>query len=172
MGVFYNRVDDYIFVDVSDVIEDGLPVALYVQEDADIQGFEAEVEVPVAERWNVRLFTDYVQGETDADDLPRIPPMRIGGEIGYLANRWAATVEAIWHAEQNDVSSYNTDAFMLLSAHVLFDFFETGSSTWQLFVRGTNLLDEEARRSTSFRAAYAPLPGISMLGGVRVQFNR
>ena len=39
-----------------------------------------------------------------------------------------------------------------------------------LFVRGTNLLDEAARRSTSFLAPYAPLPGRSFHAGARLRF--
>ncbi len=172
LSAFYNRIDSYIFLATTGAIEDSLPVAVYVQEDADIYGFEAEVEVPITERWHVRLFADHVRGETDDGDLPRMPPLRLGGGFGFVTGRWSANVDAIWHAEQDDVSSYATDAFTLLSADVVFDFFETGSSTWQLFARGTNLLDDEARRSTSFRAAYVPLPGISVTAGVRVLFNR
>ena len=37
-------------------------------------------------------------------------------------------------------------------------------------VRGDNLLDKEARKSTSFISAYAPLPGISFTAGVRGWF--
>jgi iron complex outermembrane receptor protein len=45
-----------------------------------------------------------------------------------------------------------------------------GGTEWQLFVRGANLADEEARRSASFLAAFAPLPGRSLQGGLRVAF--
>jgi iron complex outermembrane receptor protein len=172
VSLFYNRIDDYIVLDVTDDIDDGLPVAVYRQMDADLYGFEAEVEVAVTDGWNVRLFTDYVRGKTDDGDLPRIQPMRVGAEIARAADRYSARLGATWHAEQDDVSSYATDAYTLVSADVIFDLFETPTSIWQLFLRGTNLLDEEARRSTSFRAAYAPLPGISLLGGVRVQLSR
>ena len=39
-----------------------------------------------------------------------------------------------------------------------------------VFLRGKNLADEEARRSTSFLAAFAPLPGRSLEAGVRLEF--
>jgi iron complex outermembrane receptor protein len=46
----------------------------------------------------------------------------------------------------------------------------TGPLEGQLFLRGTNLADEDARRSASFLAAYAPLPGRSLEAGFRVGF--
>jgi hypothetical protein len=39
-----------------------------------------------------------------------------------------------------------------------------------LFVRGTNLLDEDARRSTSLVKDVAPLPGRSLAIGIRASF--
>jgi iron complex outermembrane receptor protein len=44
-------------------------------------------------------------------------------------------------------------------------------SNWELFLKGTNLLDEDARRSTSFRAAFVPLPGASLHAGIRARFD-
>jgi len=41
---------------------------------------------------------------------------------------------------------------------------------YNLFIRGANLLNEEARRHTSFLKDRAPLPGRSGLVGVRVNF--
>ena len=41
---------------------------------------------------------------------------------------------------------------------------------WEFFARGTNLLDEDARKSTSFLAAFAPLPGRSLHVGARARF--
>jgi iron complex outermembrane receptor protein len=39
-----------------------------------------------------------------------------------------------------------------------------------MFLRGTNLLDEEARRHTSLVKALAPLPGRNFAFGVRAMF--
>jgi iron complex outermembrane receptor protein len=41
---------------------------------------------------------------------------------------------------------------------------------WEIFARATNLLDENARKSTSVLAAFAPLAGRSLLLGVRLKF--
>ena len=44
-----------------------------------------------------------------------------------------------------------------------------GQSTLLLFLRGNNLLDEEARRHTSPLKEVAPLPGRSLILGVRAE---
>ncbi len=42
--------------------------------------------------------------------------------------------------------------------------------TTELFVRGSNLTNEEARNHESFLKEVLPLPGRSVLGGVRMTF--
>lgn len=48
--------------------------------------------------------------------------------------------------------------------------FDLAPTTLTVFIRGTNLLDDEARRHTSFVKNIAPLPGRSGLIGVRATF--
>jgi len=174
VSVFYNDTADYIFRAQTAEFEDGLPLAPYIQQDAKFYGYEAEIEFPlgpVGSAWDLRLFTDYVRAKTNDTDLPRIQPRRMGAELGYTALRWSAGVEAIYHAEQNDVSSFKTDSFTMLNANVLFRLGEGGAIDWQFFLKATNLLDEDARRSPSFRAEFVPLPGVSLHAGIRASFN-
>ena len=94
---------------------------------------------------------------------------RVGTDFSFGQEAWNAGVDVVYQGEQNDVSSFETDDYTLLGANFIYklDFERT---QWQLFVRGNNLLDKEARKSTSFIAAYAPLPGISFTAGVRGRF--
>jgi iron complex outermembrane receptor protein len=48
--------------------------------------------------------------------------------------------------------------------------FELGGSELTVFVQGRNLTDDEQRNHVSFLKDYAPLPGRSVLGGVRLSF--
>ena len=80
-----------------------------------------------------------------------------------------AGLDVIYHAEQANISSFNTDAYTMVNASFLYRF-ELDSSEWEVFARGKNLLDEEARKSTSFIAAFAPLPGVSIAAGFRGRF--
>ncbi len=154
---------------------DGVPLAPYIQQDAQFFGYEAEIEFLLGSTdgsdWELRLFTDYVRGKSADGDLPRIQPRRAGVELSYATTSWSAGADAIFHAKQNDVSSFNTDSFTMLNANVVLRLSESNAIDWQIFVKATNLLDEDARRSPSFRAAFVPLPGASLHAGVRGSFD-
>lgn len=174
VAVFYNGIADYIYQEVTADVEDGLPVSPYAQGDAQFWGAEAELTLPLFEnrawRSSARLFADVVKAELDdGSDLPRIPPMRTGLELATSHGPWSLGLDATWHAEQDDVSSFETDAFTLVNASAMHEF-ASGPLGWTLFVRGTNLADEDARRSASFLAAYVPLPGRGLEAGFRARF--
>jgi iron complex outermembrane receptor protein len=174
VAAFFNDIDDYVYLDPTADEEDGLPVAVYRQRDARFWGAEAELEAALGE-WSGfalsgRLFADYVRAELGGGgDLPRIPPLRAGAGVAARRGPWAVSADAIYHAEQDDISTFNTDAFTLVSVDLVYSQAFAGAD-WQLFLRGANLADEEARRSTSFLAAFAPLPGRALQGGLRVAF--
>ncbi len=174
---FINNVDDYILLSPTGVIdeEEELPIFEYEQADVELYGFEAEALVDLLDdatnHLHARLFADYVFGE-EADTgeyLPRLPPLRYGLGLHYERDRFAAAVDAIYHSEQEKTASGElpTDSYTLVNAEL--------SYTWQnpdilLFVRGTNLGDEDARRHTSPLKEFVPLPGRSMQVGLRVDF--
>ena len=174
IGGFYNNIDDYTFREGSAVIEDGLPLAIYQQQDSEFYGYEAEIKFsPAGEDspWGVRVFSDLVRARGEGTDLPRIPPIRVGGELNYADSRWSGAISAIYHAEQDETSTFETDDFTMLNVNVAFHLGQASGFAWDLFAKGTNLLDEDARRSTSFRAAFVPLPGASFHLGMRARFN-
>jgi iron complex outermembrane receptor protein len=171
VSVFYNDISDYIFRRETEIEVDGLPLTPYLQEDATFHGIEAEVSTRLGEHWDVRAFGDYVRGKTDDQDLPRIQPMRLGASLDYVRQTWSAGVEAVFHAEQDDIASFHTDSFTMLRAHVTLHVDTGGPLGFDVFLKGSNLLDEDARRSTSFRAAYVPLPGASVQMGVRARLR-
>ena len=172
---FYrNHIDNYIYQSLDGSMADGLPVAVYAQATAFFTGFEAEFSINYQWRDSViaefRLFSDFVKAELSSGDrLPRIPPGRLGAELHWLGDQWALGVDAIWHADQRKISSFETDSFTLLGAHFVYDI-EQSRTQWQLFLRGSNLLDEAGRRASSVLAAFAPLPGRSWHAGVRLRF--
>ena len=60
--------------------------------------------------------------------------------------------------------------YTLVDAHVAWHHDTAGGNAWELFVDGSNLLDEEARPHTSFLKDLAPLPGRGIAFGVRAFF--
>ena len=175
-GVFYNDFQDYIYTRALGTEEDGLPVHAHTQADAEFYGFEGEITVPVVESdagaFEIRLASDYVRGALqDGGDLPQIPPLRYGVELHYERQRLHVGLETYVYDEQDKVAADErpTDGYTMLDADVSYRF-AVGRGDLLVFVRGTNLLDEEARRHTSPLKEIAPLPGRSAHLGVRAEF--
>ncbi len=174
LSAFYTDFSDYIYQNLTGDIDDDLPVAVYAQEDAEFYGFEGAVTFNVLPdsqyASEVRLFADHVEAELDnGDDLPRLPPFRVGANIDVDRDAWLAGLDVVYHAERDDISSFNTDSYTMVDARFVYRL-DWQDSRWSLFARGSNLLDEDARKSTSFLADVAPLPGRSFHVGVRARF--
>ena len=169
---------DYIYGWLNGDVEDDLPVAVYLQDDATFTGFEAEVTLPELQlgpgKLATRLLADSVRAELDTGgDLPQIPPLRVGAELRYSLASWSAGLNAHRFSKQSRVagSELPTDGYTLLGADASWRV-QLASDDRELLVylRGENLLDEDARRHTSPLKEFAPLPGRSVGAGVRLEF--
>lgn len=105
-------------------------------------------------------------------NLPRIAPSRLGTEVRWERGPWRASLGAIRYARQDRVAAGEsaTPGYTLVDAHLTWHLDTKGGNAWELFLDGTNLLDEEARVHTSFLKDYAPLPGRAIGFGVRAFF--
>lgn len=173
---FYNRVEDFIYLQNTGVELDGLPVTVYSQNDAVLKGYEAEIIFPLLQdngsTLDMRLFSDYTRGTLiDGGNLPRIPPLRVGAGFDYSSTIWTAGIQAVRYDEQTETAAFElpTEGYTLLDASISYRIF-TPHIDWNIFLRGSNLLDEEARRHTSFLKDLAPLPGRNFTLGVRAGF--
>ncbi|WP_414829734.1 TonB-dependent receptor [Alteromonas sp. H39] len=190
VSFFYNQANDYIYQSATGLntlseeheeeeseaeheahADEGLPVFYFQQADADIWGMEAEGYYDLNDQWRVTVFSDLINAEVDGDNLPRIPPMRVGTEFSYVNDGLSASLGATWHDEQDQLAAYETvtDGYTLIDASVQYEFNHTGID-WVLFAKGDNLTDEEARVHTSFLKDKAPLPGRNLTLGVRAYF--
>ena len=148
--------------------------------------------------WALRVFGDVVRGDLDASgtrdvavsvphgdhshdytaeisrsgSLPRIAPSRAGAELRWAAGAWRASLGAVRYARQDDVAAFETETpgYTLVDAHLAWHVDTAGGNAWEVFLDGSNLLDEEARTHTSFLKDLAPLPGRGVAFGVRAFF--
>ena len=152
----------------------------------------------VSGRWTLRGFGDVVRGKLDGDGtrevsfavphgdhvhnyttdialsghLPRLVPWRAGAELRWESEHWRAGLGAIRYARQDRVAEFETETpgYTLVNANLAWHLDSAGGNALELFVDGTNLLDEEARPHTSFLKDLAPLPGRGISAGVRLFF--
>ena len=199
-NLFYNQIDDFVFLSENDLNHDGvadrvdadfngnpaeilppdeeeqLLLVNHVQEDADFWGFELEARYRLLDDHrgtvHARVWTDYVSGELDAgEDLPRITPLRYGGSLDWRWEPWYGAIDVMRVTKQEDTAPLETDTagYTLLTLRADYTL-PIGRRDVTLFARGTNVLNEKARRHTSFLKHLAPLPGVSALVGLRATF--
>jgi iron complex outermembrane recepter protein len=176
LSAFYNDYSDYIFANPTGEIEDDFPVFAYVQDGAKFHGFEAEVTFALlqqgAQHLELRVASDYVRGELDnGGDLPQIPPLRFGAGVHYERGALHLGAQAFYYDKQDKTAANElpTDSFTLVELDASYRV-PVGPASVFLFLRGSNLLDEDARQHASPLKEIAPLPGRSAHFGVRAEF--
>jgi iron complex outermembrane receptor protein len=119
------------------------------------------------------LKADYVHARDTitGDVLPRIPPFHGSVALAWSYARFGAKIEGQYAARQNRVSEFElpTDSYFLLNASASYQI-ARGPVEWEVFLKGTNLTNAEARLHTSFLKDIAPLAGAGVTVGLRASF--
>lgn len=187
---FYNRANDFIFqqntgffFDTAEKVirincvklEECLPVQRYRQENAYFHGYELEIKSrPITTgpgTLATTFFSDYVRGRLrGGDDIPRMPPLRVGFRFEYGLQSWSGDIEFIRVAAQSHpgLNETSTDSYLDVRAGIEHHIEAAADVT--LFMRGRNLLNREIRNATSFLRNYAPEAGRSLEVGFNVAF--
>lgn len=194
-SVFHKQARNYIYAREQDdgngnallVGDDGLPgdellLINFVQDRARFTGYELaasyallnETDGPV--QLSVRGFTDAVRGtlETDSGDAPapRLTPSRYGMSLHGHYREASANISYVQAMDQNRPGRLDTETngYGLLNADLSVVVHRHGTSEASVFVQGTNLLDDDIRRATSFIKDAVPAPGRGGVVGVRYTF--
>ncbi len=174
--VFYNDFRDYIGLLATGVEVDEVPVFAYAQEDARFYGVEVDTRFTLG---NVAggdlylgLFGDIMRGELDnGDDVPRLPPQRIGGRLSWSSDSWQAWGQVVDAADQDRAGPNEEETQGYTRWDIGVDYrLPVGSGELVTFVNFNNLTDEEIRLSTSFLRDVAPEAGRSIEAGIRFSF--
>jgi iron complex outermembrane receptor protein len=175
----YRDLDDRNVPATADPTTLANPIQQYafVAVPATFQGFEASGRATLwtqqGRAVDLELRADYVRAtdRSNGDFLPRIPPLRIGGALVYTEGDLYARADALWAAAQDDVApgEQPTDGYTLVNAAVGYKLRALGLG-WEAFLRGTNLLNETIRYSTSFLKEIAPTGARAVIVGIRGTF--
>ncbi|MCU0947255.1 MAG: TonB-dependent receptor [Porphyrobacter sp.] len=176
VAAFRQWFDNYIFLAETNQVDDGLPVFLYRQSDANFWGAEAELSYPLIDTGSYRLLTDlrasYVEADlANGENVPRIPPLSLLGALEAQTDSFDLRGEVQWFAAQNRVAAFETetDSFALVNAMVAWrPFAENRNVT--LLVAADNIFDVVGRRHASFTKDFIPLMGRNFRASVRMSF--
>ncbi|MCC5835765.1 MAG: TonB-dependent receptor [Opitutales bacterium] len=172
--LYQQDFDRFIYLRRTGFEVQGLPIFQYVQREARFQGVELDVAWVLraqGPRTQVRLTGDYVRAtdQTTNQPIPRIPPMRIGLRLEEDRGPFSWGVEVRHAFAQNRNMPHleaPTPAFTLLNADIEYRVSRSDQQfIW--FLRGSNLGNETARSHSSFLKEVAPLPGRSLMIGLR-----
>lgn len=178
---FYQYFHDYINLRGLEGPEREFPLYTYENIGASFWGGEFVSTLHVDElvplcghRFSLDLQTDIVRArDRDRDSyVPRTPPLR-----NIVRARWEhpkavqLMVEGVMVEDQKRLAAEEipTDGYKMVNSEVSYRIGEAPRSI-RLFLRGTNLTNEEARVHTSFLKDFAPLRGRSFLVGFRGTF--
>ncbi|MBR0565024.1 TonB-dependent receptor [Azoarcus sp. L1K30] len=174
LGVFRNRISDYIHAHTLDAIDD-VQLIEYAQRDATFAGVEGEIRQRVNRVLGVAVFGDYVRarlaaGEGDRD-LARIPAHRVGVRVDGRWQGWGGELEWYRVGRQNDIAAFEaaTPGYNMLNLSANYSF-RSGEIAYAFYVRASNLGDVLAYSHTSFIKDMAPLTGRNLTIGVRASF--
>jgi iron complex outermembrane receptor protein len=148
--------------------------AIYSQANAIFRGGEFQSQwdiVPVANGFvGIENQFDVVRATfADGSNVPRIPPMRVGGGIYWRNDAWFARVRLLHAFAQNDiapVAETPTPGYDDLRAEVSYTWKQAKPKRSELSemtfgLLGTNLLNENIRNSVSYTKDQVLLPGVS-----------
>lgn len=119
---------------------------------------------------------DSLRAHNDGEYLPNMPTNRFGANVAWERGGWKARVSSTYYDKQkylgkNVSQEIPLDAFNLLDAQVSYAFAMRSAVVQgvEVFLNGSNLLDEDARPHNSPLKYIAPLPGRGFQVGVTVK---
>ncbi|MGE0023014.1 MAG: TonB-dependent receptor [Hyphomicrobium sp.] len=154
-----------------DAEEEVFDLVFFRQRDANFYGAELSGEVDVAPIWSgvwgIDGQYDFVNAEFEGgENVPRIPPHRLGGGLYYRDANWFARAGVLHAFDQDRISleEIATPGYTLVSAEVSYTLpGENGAPGMTIGLRGENLADEEVLNHTSFKRREGVLePGASV----------
>lgn len=182
-SAYYTHYKGFIYKQLSGVlcggtlascgVEEELKQLVFQQRDATFYGVEIAAQYDVAPVWNgVWGFDgqyDFVHAEFDGgENVPRIPPQRLGGGLYYRDGNWFARTGVLHAFNQNRTGANETPTFgyTLVSAELSYtDKLNgyTGAATeYTIGIKGENLADDEVRNHSSFKKDEVLQPGASV----------
>lgn len=188
VNLFTAQFSDFVFLTPGVTLEDGvlvdeadgLPVFVFVQDDAGFVGGEIYGELffddgPLGAEWAFEASVDFVDAELDGGgNVPFIPPVTLNGDVSAEWGAWELGAAVTIAGDQDDpgAGQLPTDGYTTLDLRGEVDLsdFGIGADGTEAFIEARNVTDEEVRYATSVLKDLAPAPGQNIRVGLRVAF--
>lgn len=177
ISIYYDDFSNYIYLQDTGEVEDGLPLREWSQQDAEFIGAEAELRWDLGHitsgHWQLFGFYDRVSAElNDGSNVPLMPPQRIGAGVDWDRHSWAANLTWIHASSHTDTAVFETSTpgYDLVNAELGYLFSFEQRTNLELFLQARNLLDEDIRNSTSALKDQAPQIGRNFIIGARLSY--
>ncbi len=190
---YYTRFDNFIFRRLTGVLcgsdfdlcgtpDADLKQAVYSQRDAIFRGGEFQSQLDIGPLyggiWGIEDQFDIVRATfTDGTNVPRIPPVRVGGGAFWRDANWLVRINLLHAFAQNDIAVIGetpTAGYNLLKAEISYktklDPAYFGAREMLVGLVGNNLLNENIRNSVSYTKDEVLLPGIGIRAFANLKF--
>lgn len=189
---FYTKFDGFIFKQLTGEtcgptlsscgVETELNELVFQARDATFYGVELAAQYDVAPIWNglwgIEGQYDMVRAQLNGgENVPRIPPQRLGGGLYYRDAAWFARLGVLHAFDQSRVGDYETPTpgYTLVSAELSYTR-KFGrpvdlATEYTVGIKGQNLADDEVRNHASFKKNDVLEPGASVRVFGNLKFN-
>ncbi|WP_426534157.1 TonB-dependent receptor [Bradyrhizobium sp. McL0615] len=156
--------------------------AIYSQRDATFRGGEFQSQLDIGPLnggiWGIENQFDVVRATfSDGTNVPRIPPVRVGGGFFWRDANWLTRINLLHAFAQNDIAPIGetpTAGYNLLKAEVSYrtklDPSWFGAREMTVGLVGNNLLNENIRNSVSYTKDQVLMPGIGVRAFANLKF--
>ena len=111
MGVFYNKLSDYIYLNPTGNKIEGLPVYNYVQDEASLFGLELSRSKETSIEWlSYKTSLAYVNGEKkNREYLPLIPPITLKHSFDFDFDNSSFQISALAKGKKQNLGLFETE---------------------------------------------------------------
>lgn len=193
-SVYYAKYDGFIFRQLTGVrcgdtldtcgAEDELDQVVFQQRTATFYGAEIAAQYDVAPIWRgvwgIEGQYDFVRARFEGDNVPRIPPHRVGGGLFYRDANWLARAGVLHAFEQTKVNAESaelaTPGYTLVSAELSYTTrldsprLDGTGTRMTIGVKGENLADDDVLNHASFKRreeVYLPGASVKVFGSIK-----
>ena len=176
MTIFQNNIDNFIYLADTNKIEKKMPLAEYMQKDAQLSGIELQFGAAFPfynGDLELSIARDSVSGEfSDGTYIPRMMPARNIFSVNYKRNTLEFDMSLKDVEKQDEFSSKETvtKGYQMLDMRLTQKLVTDSGRVVQASIFGKNMLDEVARNHTSWVKNEVPLPGKNVGINFRVTF--